>query len=265
MKEFQHFRNTKIIPFLQDHTPGDFFQNTKLVKEYAQLKGVSVDSVKKPGKMQRKISKYLNNLKVLYGKNSKSQQDMTPLYEVEPKSYDVSFNSQASQAAYEGIAEQVEFLNNARKDLLYFFKGGNKTTESTFALNENDKLQPVERERILNPFVEEYQAIAKILKQSGLKNGKMLTDEQRTSLSKQLKLIEDFALSPLRILENITNVGLSLQKEIQGVILNDQALLANGNTTKKTKSIDAELPQSLLNLYAQDDGGQKVFKIEKEK
>jgi hypothetical protein len=72
-------------------------------------------------------------------------------------------------------------------------------------------------------------------------------------------------LSPLRIVENITRVGRSLQKEIQGVILNDQALLANGNTTKKTKSIDAELPQSLLNLYAQDDGGQKVFKIEKEK
>ena len=260
--EFQHFRNTKIIPFLKNHVASDFFKDTKLVKEYAQLKGVSVDSVKKPGKMQRKISKYLSNLKILYNDKASDPLEALPLYEVEENKSDVSFNAQASKAAYEGIAEQIEFINNARKDLLYFFKGGNKTTESTFALNENDKLQPLERERILSPFIEEYQAIAKILKQSGLKNGKMLSDEQRSSLSKQLKLIEDYALSPLKILESITNAGLNLQKEMQGIILNDQALLANGHITKKIQTSNIGIPQILIDLYSQDEK-EKVFQIEK--
>ena len=90
----------------------------------------------------------------------------------------------------------------------------------------------------------------------------MLSDEQRSSLSKQLKLIEDYALSPLKILESITNAGLNLQKEMQGVILNDQALLANGHIAKKIQTSNIGIPQILIDLYSQDEK-EKVFQIEK--
>ena len=285
--KYEEFKQKKLTPFLMQNNAKELIQHEELMRELAEIKNITYEELTAEGSPQ--YLKHLKEFKSLRTKVNQYKKPKTEQFEKIPKRKILFketeevvnnlqlfnmpepneqeklkqsvFKNNITEEAFEGLENQVEFLKNARKDLTYYLQGGTEEQEITQLPNGKQTI----RNRILTSYIQEYKAINVLLKNNGISKGKVLTGDQQRSLMTQLKLIENLALSPFKLLDTITEMSFQAQRELQGAILNDQALPETQDIKDKGERERNEKFIELFRGLYDRAGETKVFAIEKKK
>lgn len=149
---------------------------------------------------------------------------------------EISFASPITVSTVSRIEEFAKFKEYFAKDYLYFLSGGTEETEvmkdGRIRKRFKDQLRHIEQSRITQD------ALSKLTDNLlvRLDGGEIITSEDRKSFDETLSILKkamDHArktdLEPIAFINSIEEGEFSAQKALQGAIMNDKAMVENGN------------------------------------
>lgn len=161
---------------------------------------------------------------------------------------EIKFNSEYSKKVHDSLNQTSITLLQLREDLTYFLNGGTELMTET----EDENGNIVERERFLLEPLSEIKEIIKILSVKGsLRNGRTISSEAMKELKERIRTIKEAMMVVLELQEKLADIGFMGQREMQGAILNDKAMVENGiiRVEDAPKEI-TDIPKSIIDLYA---------------
>lgn len=265
--EQKMFIADKIIPFLKQNRAADIFSNEILYMEYCALYGYSLNvKYDKSSPEYKKILSHLNKINYRHCSDLGTTEDLKNEVVVQTvksteikknilnqKSQDahagitiketkvesqyrlikkVQFSSPITRDAIEKLELQMQNYKQLKKDYLYYLGGGTDLTEevSTKVLEGNQKVvKKIVRNRHQFPSLGIKAKFQNQL-QEMLKKPNLMTinKEVLENVKKQYELAVKMEQSPIEFMNMIAEGGFNLQKELQGAILNDKAMVENG-------------------------------------
>lgn len=298
-KNLKLFVATKIIPFLQNHHPTDIFLDEGLYIEYCKNYKYPLntkDDKASPqyikmlahlGKIKSRNCQALTQTKEIKNKvlvqkikSTKIKKDVfnqelkdTPasitIKETQVESQyrsikKVQFSSPLTKYTLEKLELQMKKVNQIVKDYCYYLDGGTGLTEEVFVeVVENGKKQvkKITRDRYQFPSLSlraKFQAeLQEVIEDPNLFASKKKTLE---NLKTQFDMAVKMDQLPLTFMNMVADGGFNMQKELQGAILNDKAMIENGIVELENEvkvSDDNVIPQSIKEIFEKTE--QKVY------
>jgi hypothetical protein len=294
-KNLKLFVATKIIPFLQNHHPTDIFLDEGLYIEYCQNYKYPLNTRDdKASPLYRKILAHLGKIKsrncqaltqtkeiknkvlVQKIKSTKVKKDVfnqelkdTPasitIKETQIESQyrsikKVQFSSPLTKYTLEKLELQMKKINQIVKDYCYYLDGGTAVTEEVFVeVVENGKKQVKKTTRPRYQFPSlSLRAKFQTELQEVIEDPSLFASKKQTL--ENLKTQYDMAMKmdqlPLTFMNMVADGGFNMQKELQGAILNDKAMIENGIVELESEvkvSDDNAIPQSIKEIFEATD------------
>lgn len=243
----------------------------KILQHLGQIKSRSARAVEKGGEIKNQVLvqkiksvKIHTQKKDAFGKQ-KAPANITVVQETEVKSEyknikKVSFSSPATKNTIEKLETQAKVFNHLTKDYCYFLQGGAEATEEIFVekiINGKKSIQKIVRNRHQFPSLALRDKFQKKL-QEMMQNPNLMTINKETldTLKRQFEVAVKMDQAPLEFINKLTEGGFNMQKELQGAILNDKAMIENGIV--EVEDIQPQvsnnaIPREIENLYLETE------------
>ena len=292
MNDRKIFITNKVIPFLKSHNPIDMFLDEELYIEYCklyhypfdikerqtdsrykkilqhlgQIKSRSARAIEKVGEIKNQVLvQKIKSVKVSTKKKDVFGKEKAPanitIQETEIKSEyknikKVSFSSPATRNTIEKLETQTKVLNHITKDYCYYLQGGTEATEEVFVekmIDGKKSIQKVIRNRYQFPSLILRDRFQKKV-QEIMQNPNLMTINKETldNLKRQFDVAVKIDQAPLEFINKLTEGGFNMQKELQGAILNDKAMIENGIVELESQVSELDnngIPQSIKEIF----------------
>lgn len=168
----------------------------------------------------------------------------------------VSFSSPATRNTIEKLETQTKVLNHITKDYCYYLQGGTEATEEVFVekmIDGKKSIQKVVRNRYQFPSLILRDRFQKKV-QEIMQNPNLMTINKETldNLKRQFDVAVKIDQAPLEFINKLTEGGFNMQKELQGAILNDKAMIENGIVELESQVSELDnngIPQSIKEIF----------------
>lgn len=294
--ERKKFIKNEVIPFLKNHNPLNMFLDEKLYIRYCQLynypfdikervedarykkilqhlgqiKSRSARAIEKVGEIKNQVLvqkiksvKIHTKKKDVFGKE-KAPANIT-IQETEIKSEyknikKVSFSSPATKSTVEKLETQAKVFNHLTKDYCYYLQGGTEATEEIFVekiIDGKKSIQKVVRNRHQFPSLilrDKFQKKLQEITQNP--NLVAINKETLDSIRRQFDVAVKMDQAPLEFINKLTEGGFNMQKELQGAILNDKAMIESGIVEIEDMQPQVRsnaIPKEIENLYQETE------------
>jgi hypothetical protein len=241
----------------------------KLREHLGQVKSRSSKEVKKTDKIENQVlvqkiksvkTKVKN--KDIFG-NKKSPTKITIKEETEIKTEyknikKVSFSSPATKLTVEKLEIQTRLLHDYTKDYVYFLNGGQEETEDIWVQKVVNGIKinhKILRKRHLFPSLllrtKFQQKMETMMANVSIDADKTESIKELESLKKQIDLAIKVEQAPIELINKLSEGGFNMQKELQGAILNDKAMIESGIVELETPLFEVQdnaVPQPILDL-----------------
>lgn len=243
------------------------YRYEKMLQHLGQVRKRCNADVEKTGEIKNKVLvQKIKSVKVSTAKKDvfgqkKAPASITVVEETEIKSEyknikKVSFSSPATKNTIEKLETQTKVLNHITKDYCYYLQGGTEATEELFVekiIDGKKSIQKVVRNRYQFPSLILRDRFQKKV-QEVMQNPNLMTINKETldNLKRQFDVAVKIDQAPLEFINKLTEGGFNIQKELQGAILNDKAMIENGivELESQTSELDNNgIPQSIKEIF----------------
>lgn len=270
----KEFKEVYLIPFLKRHTAGELFETSegkdilqhlknlypkkddKAIKRLCEYIRLEITSKVETDKAQRIENGIQIKEKRTKRQTTKEAVNITIIEESEVVKHEIkkiNFSSNLTAKTVEKIEIETEFTNNYLRDFIYQLEGGIGDYEDVYSKGRKSqrkryKFPSLDTARVLREFIERE---INFFKQEGLENIAAARLKEFANKVKDLevavKSMSSIDKTPLDILSIISENGFNRQKELQGAIFNDKAMVENGNIEIASKNKDEILEANIVN------------------